>query len=187
MSSIISKAELASYKGETLDDTRATQVTNAINAHIETVTGRVWGETKTVTEEPHDYAPVIFLRNMDITELTKVERGHPADDDEILPSTSYKWNSLGRLVLGTRDSRSIRPGYDEVFVTYTHGVETVPTDLKLAALSLASGYYDFAADGDAEVTAERIGSYQLSYARGSDSQAGRGHNAVIASYRKQHV
>lgn len=178
MSSIITTAELEQYTGETLDASRAEQVVEAVNAYIERATGRVWGEV-VVTTETHDFASVIFLNNMDVVDVSELKL-----NDAVLEVPRYKWRDTGRVVLSTRES-GFHYRYDEVEVTYTYGNLEVPADLKLAALSLASDFYTFAADGQTEVSAEGIGSLRYTYARGASTSTGATHFTTIDSFKKR--
>lgn len=187
MSAIITTTELDTYTGETLDPARSTQVVNAVNAYIERLTGRSWGEVATVTDEEHDYEPVIFLRHMDIQSVTEVSTGNPTDSS-VLSASDYYVNDFGRLTLSNYPASSwSRARRDDVLVTYTHGVSTVPADLKLAALSLASDFYTYGDEGQAELGSEGIGSYRLDYKRGSNSATGSTYFGVIDSYRMRRV
>lgn len=181
--SIITASELNTYTGQTLDTARAAQVVAAVNSFIKDFTGRSFGATTTVTDELHDYAPVIFLRNQDVKTVTAVKQGNPAADATTLDTSDYFANELGRLVLS--ESRTgFRRTRDYIRVSYTHGVTTVPDDLKLAALSLGADYYNHADSNNQELTAEGIGSYRLSYASGQNSAAGASHFDTIKRYRK---
>ena len=183
MSNIITTDDLNTYTGNTLDTGRASQVVAAVNQYIETRTGRVWGDTKSVTET-HDAASVVFLNNMDVTAVSQVKLGYPNDTGTVQDSDSYNFNSSGRLVLN--GGRSGFNAYrDYVSVTYTHGVTPVPDDLKLAALSLASDFYNFGSDGQKELSSESIGSYSLTYRSGKSSEVGGTYWNVIDSYRKR--
>lgn len=180
MSIVITKEELSTYAGQGVitDANRAEQVVDAINEYIQRATGRVWGEVQSGTET-HDFASVIFLKNMDVVTVTAIER-----DGTALATTSYRWRDTGRVVLSSYEAR-FRTGYDEIEVTYTYGNPIVPEDLKQAALSLALDTYNYVDEGQQrEVTAEAIGSLRYSYASGSSSSVGKMHLATISSYRR---
>ena len=179
--SIITASELNTYTGQTLDTARAAQVVAAVESYIKDFTGRSFGATTTVTDELHDYAPVIFLRNLDVTDVTEVRLGQTGDSQTT--TTDFLWSDTGRVILN--ESRvGFRRTRDYIRVSYTHGVTTVPDDLKLAALSLAADYYNHADSNNQELTAEGIGSYRLSYASGQNSAAGASHFDTIKRYRK---
>jgi hypothetical protein len=69
-------------------------------------------------------------------------------------------------------------------VTYTYGVDEVPEDLKLAALAIAAGFYNWATNEQKEIVSAQVGSYRVSY--GGSAQSGGTNNdanwAVIKSY-----
>jgi hypothetical protein len=186
MSSIITLTDLEAYTGETIDPTKGALVVAAVNDYIEHSTGRSWGATETVTGEMHDYAPVIFLRHQDVAGVSKVERGQGTNDRTTLAVSEYFVNNVGRLVL-SENRIGFRKTRDFIHVDYTYGVSTVPGDLKLAALALASDFNTYATDGQKEVSSEGIGSYRLTYASGASSATGKVHFDTIASYRTRRV
>jgi hypothetical protein len=182
MSSIITVADLGTYTGDTLDAGRAALVVDAVNDYIETVTGRSFGEIQSGTES-HDYLPVIFLRHADVVTVTDVEYGSGSGTRTTLSPDDYFFNEVGRLVLNQGRNFHFDVHRDYLHVTYTYGSVSVPSDLKLAALSLASDYYTFAANGDSEISSEGVGSYRLQYAKGTNSATGTSHLGAIARYR----
>lgn len=180
MSSIITKTELDQYLGITTETNRATLVIAAVNQYVDSQTGRSWGSGTSVTEV-HDYAPVIFLRRMDVQSVTSV-----TINGSTVPTSSYSFSPTGRLVLSTG-----RLGFDarrnEVTVVYVQGSGTVPADLKLAALALASDFYNYADNNQTEVTSEGIGSMRLTYASGSGSSTGKTYFNTISGYGMRNV
>lgn len=185
--SVISNTDLETYMaGETLDSDRTTQVVAAVNAYVENVTGRSFGGTKTITDEVHDAASVIFLRHADVSEVLSVKRGRGNGTPTTLEADSYFVNSYGRLVLSEARNGFYR-GRDYVKVSYTYGVADVPADLKLAALSIAADFYSYANDGNTMVTEIAIGSYREKVAAGQASGTGLQHFGVINRYRTRHV
>lgn len=154
---------------------------DAVNEYIAEVTGRNWGEPQTVTDEVHDYASIIFLKHMDVTEVTQVEvRGR------VLADTDYVWSKNGRLVLSTR-AAGFHPSYGSVKVTYKHGHGSVPKDLVLAGVALANQFYNYVHEGGADITAEGVGSMRYSYATGKDSATGKTFFDIIDKYRMRNV
>lgn len=174
MSSIITSAQVIERTGA--DATTGDLVAKAINQLIETATGRVWGESQTVTEV-YDAANVLWLSQMDITGVSDVKVGFPNKlPRTTLEASSYSFNKYGRLVLSYAPMKALPPSTsDYIEVTVTHGVpaDKIPADLILAALSLASSYYSYAIEnGGNEVSEEAIGSYRIRYLDGSGSSDG---------------
>ena len=181
--SVITVEELQAYTGTTAaTDTTAV---NAVNAYINRITGRSWGAIETVTEL-HDYAPTIFLRNMDVQSITSVKRDYGSDQTTLVADTDYRFNDLGRLTL-SYGRASLYPALrDYIEVVYTHGVLTVPDDLKLAALALAKDFGSYATDSG-EVSSRSIGSYRLEFKHGSQTSTGQTYFDVIDGYRAARV
>jgi hypothetical protein len=190
MSQIITSQQVIDRTGA--DSTTADLIASAINKQIETATGRVWGETKEVTEL-YDAANVLWLRNMDVQAVDSVKTGFPNETRTTLAVSEYSWNIYGRITLSYLPFRELPPSTnDYVEVSYTYGVEEVPADLILAALSLAASSYDYSIEHSGKaVTSERIGSYAVTYAGSkgeSDEQsAGSREWQVIRSYGKRRV
>jgi hypothetical protein len=107
------------------DDANLTTIVNSVNAIIKRETGRVFGDTATVTDEEHDYEPVIFLDNMDITSITTVKSGRGASPTT-LDADTYFHNESGRLTLATNKADYVNNVDDQnmIRVTYEHGVAT---------------------------------------------------------------
>lgn len=185
--SVITKAELETYmSGETLNSGQADLVVAAVDAYVENTTGRSFGGTKTVTDEVHDSGSVIFLRHMDVIEVLSVKHGRGSGSATTLNPESYFVNSYGRLVLG--ESRVGFNAYrDYVKVSYKYGVTQVPADLKLAALSVAADFYNFAAGGNVSVTEVGIGSYREKVASGQADSTGAQHFGIINRYRMRNL
>lgn len=169
-------------------DTEVTALIESLTAEIYSVTGRSFGAIQTVTNETHDYAPRLYLDNMDITEVTKVTRGY---DNPIEYTTGFHFDSTGQVVLsGASGHRSSTNDFNDVRVDYKHGVEAanVPADLKLAALDLLNSYWK-TQTGEV-VTTQRttsisIGTYRETFAESSDIKAMTSINnfdAVIKKY-----
>jgi hypothetical protein len=144
MSSIISTSDLHSFTQKTLNSAVASQVVAAVNAYIERVTHRSWGEIKTVTER-YDYGSSLWLRHQDIQSVDLINLGAPGSTPTEVDSDTYCCNSAGRLSFSAFPYGS-RSAYlpEWLEITYTYGVNDVPEDLKLAALGIATGFYNWA-------------------------------------------
>lgn len=159
MSQIITIQDLGDYFGKDLtNDARATDIVNSVNAWVEAYTGRVFGEIKTITET-FDYEPVLFLGYVDIHEITSVKAF-----GETLSQAQYKVSKdTGRLLLGSGLKRPSKALYDAVEVVYTTGIDTVPADLKTAALQVASDNYNRTDNAEGKVASESVGGYSVAY------------------------
>ena len=178
------------------DDDALTAVLSGAVAWVETYTGRNFsGTQKTVTDEEIDVdsvtfnadrATVVFLEQMDITEITSVK----IDDDNVLDSEDYKFNKrTGRLVLGSFLYDNLSRTFNDfgtLKVTYKFGALTTPADVSEAILSIASsnwqeiverasGSLNGTSGGSSTagaVTTERIGDYQISYGNSTGKNSG---------------
>lgn len=160
MSAIITLNDFKNYIGtEDINEERATQIIDGINSWVEAYTGRVWGETKTITDTL-DFEPVVFLSHIDIKSVTSVKAF-----GQTLTQDNYKLNpTTGRLLLSRRAERKYsRDRFDQVEVVYSSGIDTIPADLKTAVLQLTAQNYNRRDDKDANVTSESLGSYSVSY------------------------
>ena len=166
MSVIFTAADLNTYTGKTLNAGVAATITSAVNQYIETQTHRCWGETKTI-DERYDWGKTLWLRHMDVTEVTAIKVGWPGQVQQTLPPSSYFFNPMGRITLfwmlaGRPSSPS---GYynDYIEVSYSYGVAVVPDDLKEAAMGVAMNCYNWATAGGKEVVATSVGSFRQQY------------------------
>jgi len=196
MSKVITPDDLKTFKGGTaLKGGIATQVCDAVNTYIEQATGRSWGEEEEVTERAHSGRSV-WLSHMDVKTITSIKTGYPNETQNTVNASDYYVTENGRIEFtgGAYVSRSIA-NYLEI--VYTHGVaaDKIPQDLKLAALSLAAQFYNWATNNQQEIVASSVGSYRLQYAgsvRGSNV-ADRSKNtadamwSIIDSYRLRRV
>lgn len=191
MSTIITTTDLATYTGETLDSGRAAQVVDAVNEFLASSTGRSWGSATDATET-YDYAPVIWLRHADVKAVTRVQFGRGNGQYDVSLDYFY-FNESGRLVLNngrpaTGTARSyFDPQRDYVTVTYSYGTTSIPADLKLGALSLASEFYNFAENGNREIKLDMIGGYRQMYDNGKNAAAGQVIDSLLARYRTRHL
>lgn len=198
MSNIITTTELSAYMNKTLNSAIAGQVVAAVNKWIETRTHRTWGvpvaDLVDITER-RDWARNIYLRNQDIVAVTSVKLGYPGGTQHTLTSDSYSWDEIGRISLFTGSQILLSPlnGRDYVEVTYTHGVAEVPEDLKLAALGVAAGFYNYAVNNQGDVSSAQVGSYRLTYRQQTDGTKNPANNtndfnwSIIDSYKLQRM
>ncbi|WOI85991.1 hypothetical protein [Rhodococcus qingshengii] len=182
MSNIITIEQLQSINTD-VNTTLGELVVAAVNEWIETVTNRCFGASKTVTEL-YDASGVVWLRHMDVTAITSIKIGYPNTPRTEREAGTYSWSSDGRLILDYGRTTALPPStYDQVEVTYTYGTAAAPADLVMAALSLASNYANYVANGSREVSRAQVGSYTLQFAAGgSDSGAsdGSGSNSTVS-------
>jgi hypothetical protein len=200
MSVIITTSDLpASFINASLK----TQVVAAVNQYIETQTHRCWGDTKTVTGERYDYTSVIYLRHQDVQSVTDVALGWPGQTSYDLPNNGFYFDKRGRLtiysnsLLAPRKFSGSALYNDYVSVSYTYGVaaEDVPADLKLAAIGIATNFYNYANAAGKDVVSASVGSYRLEYAgavRGNGtSEPARNTSdanfAIVDSYRMRRM
>jgi hypothetical protein len=165
MSQIFTKAELVSYmQGKATSDTLAQSITSAVNQWVETYTHRCWGDTATVADEQYPWNSVVWLRHMDIQSITSVKLGWPGQQQSVVDSSAYYLNPLGRLTFYMFANQNMSRLYnDYLHISYVHGVAAVPDDLKLAAMAIAAGFYNWAANANQQVVAASVGSYRLEY------------------------
>lgn len=165
MSKIITAQQLKDVN-PAVSDTLGALVADAVNAWIENVTSRCWGDTKTVTER-YDASDVVWLRHMDVQQVVAIKSGYPLQEQTTLEAGSYYSSPDGRLTLGSGFGNrwATRP-VDYLEIQYTYGVaeENVPGDLILAAIGIATGYYEYVSSGGREVSRAQVGSYTVQYA-----------------------
>lgn len=164
------------------------QVTDAVNQWVETYTNRCFGEIKTVVER-YDWAPAIYLRHIDIVEESddmdtpttmSIQLGYPHLLQSALDSTSYFYNTWGRVTMYLQNPGEFNPSAvnnDLVEITYQYGYHAlgyqedgvtpiVPDDLATAALGIAAGFYNWATNGQKDIVGASVGSYRLQYIGG---------------------
>lgn len=162
MSQIITKQMLLDIN-PAINDALGAIVADGINALIENMTSRCWGDEKTVTER-YNASVVVWLNHMDITEVTSVKTGYPQQDQTTTQPSDYRWTPDGRLDLGGYSSWYNRANYIEV--TYKYGVakEKVPYDLRMAAVGMALAYAEWLQNSGRNVSRAQVGSYTLEFA-----------------------
>lgn len=164
MSQVITIDDLKSYMPNTLDSGRAQIMVDAVNTWVQTRTNRCFGETATIVER-YDFGKTLWLRHQDVTDVASIMAGYPGREQTALDPESYFFNRLGRVTLFWQLTGQGPSGYynDYLEVTYTYGVEQVPDDLKMAVLGVAAGFYNWAANGNRDISATSVGSYSVEY------------------------
>lgn len=158
---IITLQDLSSYSGIADMGDKGQTVVNGVNKWVEDYTGRFFGEIKEVTET-FDFAPTVFLKHIDITEITSVK----VYGQDITTETLCN-RETGRIVIrkygGSPTINIDRSGYDAIEVTYKSGMLEVPVDLKTATLQLAMDNYNRKDGKDANIISTSVGGYSVSY------------------------
>lgn len=181
MSAVIAVSDLSTYTKKDLSaDGKAAQVVAALNQWIFNYTGRSFGATIVITGEAHDYKPVIWLDHQDVANVQTVRIGYPTQSQQTLPANNYYCNEYGRLTIN-RSGEDIpsRGNYDLLSVDYTYGTLVVPDDLKLAALGLATDFYNDTGGSQGAVTMAMVGQYRVMY-KGKDN-----YSPIFESYRSR--
>ncbi len=170
MSGIISLDELKAYLGisDSSSDSQLDSILQDLPDYVELMTGRRFGCLAEVIET-HDFAPVIFLDNLDIQSIAWIKEGYSDSHDwendpslrTLLPS-HYRWSKdTGRILLAPVYLRN-RSRYDfgEITVKYSYGQLAIPGGIKLAAKQYAG---DAFRNIDGQITSESLGEYRKSY------------------------
>lgn len=194
MSQIITLDDLTTYStGTTIDPGLGQQVVDAVNAYIETYTGRCFGETKQAVER-YDYQRVVWLNSMDMQSITSVTLGYPGQTQTTIDPQNYYMVKSGRLVFPGLYTPGYAAPQDFAEITYTYGLIEAPDDLRLAALGIAQGFYNASQNGQQDVSEVQVGSYRVQYAshlRGSENGSKHGANdnnwAVVDSYKRKNI
>lgn len=179
MSAVLDITDLSTYTKKDLStDSKAAQVVAAVNAWIFNYTGRVFGATAVVTNEVHDYKPVIWLDHQDVQSIQAIRIGYPNMNPQSIPAGNYFVNEYGRVMLnmGGVDLPS-KGNYDLIGVDYTYGKANVPDDLKLAALGLAADFYNDTGSSAGAITMAMVGQFRLQF-NGKDN-----YTPIFDSYR----
>lgn len=173
---MITLAELKSYLGITdnSQDARLTLVVNATNDYVEGITLMNYTGTDKTRSEVIDYRDNVYLGRMGIKTITEIRLYQTNTEAQTPPldTDDYTFNSLGRVTLdGIYGDDYNRSDYNAVHITYTYGLatgETVPADLKLAALQYASEYASATSGTDSrKVKSESTGSYRIEFSESS--------------------
>lgn len=158
---------------------------------LENRTGRKWGSSPhEVTDEVYDYEPILWLNNMDITDVTSVKLGNPQTGTPTeLDSNGYNWSESGRISLGWQYGHvGDQHDYDYVQVSYKHTAGEFPADLKLALLQVIAVFYNQSEGAGRTITRERLGNLDTQYASLESSLADRPDLlGTIDSYRRYRI
>jgi hypothetical protein len=157
----------------TLNSQQAASVVDGLNQYIENRTNRCWGTTTTI-DERRDWAPIIWAHHQDVASVNSVTMGYPNLETTVLDTTSYFWDSYGRITMYLQSMTQFNPSpvnNDLVLINYTYGVQTVPDDLLMATLGIAAHYYDWLSNGQKDIVTASIGTYRLTFS-GSVRAAG---------------
>lgn len=199
---LITLQELGDHVGKTLTgDKRAEAIVASVNEQVTNYIGRLFGVPNGGQEvtEVLDYSPIVFLKYLDIQSIVELKI-----DKKIRTDGTYKLNkSIGRIILSSADSPvvSTKVGMDAIEITYKAGLTTVPADLKLACLQIASDALnrkdsDASAGSLAGVSSASVGGLNISFGAGSSSDATQAqdgsHNvgsyiATLNYYRRRRV
>lgn len=164
MSTITTSADLQTYMNRTLVAGVASDVVNAVNDWVESETHRCWGETKQVTEK-YSWDSVVWLRHCDLVSVDEVQLGWPGQTQGVVDPSAYFSDEFGRLTFYMYANPNMSRLYNDYLqIKYTYGVATAPNDLKLAALGIAAGFYNWATNNQKDIVASQVGSYRLEYA-----------------------
>ena len=164
------KAYLGIAPGDTSQDTRLQLFVDATNQYVEDKTLYNYGNDKT-RSEILDYRDNVMLGRMGIKSITEVRLYQRGTEDETDPidTKSYTYDSnTGRLTLDFSYGDDYnRSAYNAVHVTYVYGHaegETMPADLKLAALQFAADQLSGTGGQDSRrVKSESTGSYRIEF------------------------
>lgn len=166
------EAELEAYTGTSIDSTRAALLldtaTGAIRAHTGQTISRVTSDTVIL---PGNYSAALELPERPVIAVSTVK----IDDTTLTLDSDYVWDGRWTLLRGTNvtgvlvinDGPLVSTSGDwggpgaQVTVTYTHGLATVPDDIKGVCLALAARSLQ-SPDG---VNSESIGTYSVTYGR----------------------
>lgn len=164
------KAYLGIAEDDTSQDARLQLFVDATNQYIEDKTLYNYGDDKQ-RSETLDLASNVTLGRMGIKSIDSLKLYQSNTDDEsgeLKDNRNYTFNDLGRLTLDFTygDDRG-RYDYNMVHVTYTYGHaegETMPADLKLAALQFAADQLSGTGGQDSRrVKSESTGSYRIEF------------------------
>lgn len=173
----VTRPQLKTYLqiSDTSQDALLDLLIESVEALIESRTGRHWGDPETVTDEVYDYKPILWLRNMDITAVDAVKLGNSqTGTPTALSSGDYTWSDEGRIVLGSQYGFvPSQWNYDYVQVSYKYTAGAVPADLRLAAMQVASVFYNKSTSGGQQITREKIGNLETQYKSQDESLAQR--------------
>lgn len=169
-SPFISRVDLGDYLGRDLtDDARALQAIDSACDMIRSATGqridRVENETILLDGNGTD---TILLPELPVVSVSSV----------LVADQPYTWWVLtSEGVLRTKNGRWWLPGRGIVAVTYTHGYDEVPADLRMLALTLAARIYE-----QQLVKQESVGGYTATYSAEESLGFSKRERDIIAKY-----
>jgi len=183
--------ELEQYLGESFDITeedRAGVMLDMASAMIRAYTGQqITAGTSTESFEDAWVRP-IQLRNFPVNSITSVEL-----DGVVESPSGYSFTSSGLVY--RKPSYMTWGYYTTVEVTYEHGYDVVPDDVKAVCLSIAARMMSQATTtartmgSGGQVTSEQVGSYRVTFADPGEasSRLGSGgmtddERAILAPY-----
>lgn len=164
------KTYLGIDAGDTSQDARLQLIVDATNDYMESVTLMNYSGTDKTRSEIIDYRDNVYLGRMGVKTITgiKLYQSNTEAESPDLPADSFTFNSVGRVTLdGNYGDDYNRSDYNSVHITYTYGMaagETLPADLKLAALQQCREFYDGTEGSDSRrVVSESTGSYRIQF------------------------
>lgn len=177
------KPELEAFLNRTFESAESTQVTAVLDyatAVIRNYTNQTISQA-TTTDEVFDPQgrDVLVLPEVPVTAVTAVKVVAADDTETTLTfgvNEDYWWRSNGLLY---RVGGNWGTARNSVKVTYTHGYATIPDDIKLATLQLASKVMD----NPHNIRQESVGSYSVTYAGASDELLVSSVRPMLAAYR----
>jgi hypothetical protein len=196
MSNIIITADLSIYTGKTLVGPIADSVVATVNKWIDVRTHRVWnvGNAPISVVERYDWKSPLWLRHMDVVAIQTVKLGYPNLSQQTIAPGGYFVNPEGRLTMYFSYSAGISVRNNDLLeITYTYGAQTVPDDLKQAALAIAARLYNYATNDGKDIVSTSVGGYRVESIQAIRGTSGENTNpgnntadllfAVVDSYK----
>lgn len=168
------KNYLGIAQGDTSQDAKLQLIVDATNDYIESITLMNYSGVDKTRSEIHDYRDNVYLDRMGVKTITgiKLYQSNTEAESPDLPANGFTFSSTGRVTLdGNYGDDYSRADYNAVHVTYTYGMatgETIPADLKLAALQQCREFYEGTSGSDSRrVKSESTGSYRIEFSESS--------------------
>lgn len=178
LGSFATVADLATMLGRDLNDTEQLQAdfllqaaTSAIRTYTGQTISKVIGDV--VTLDPA--GGVLYLPQIPVQAVSALT----VDGVALVPATDVVFYDYGLVYRKSGASWGTTRG--SVVVTYTHGYDTVPIDIKLVCLQRAARTLD----NPVEARQETIGSYSVTHSVGEGGQAEftQGEKTILNRYR----